>query len=197
MGYALADAARFAGHEVVLVSGPTCLEIPDGVEGVSVTSAEEMFVAVEERISTVDVAVMVAAVADYRPAEVAEQKIKKKTSTEGVDPNDGDSLTLRLVRTRDILGSARESMGFQGVLVGFAAETENLEVNAAGKLKRKGCDLLVANDVSGTSTGFGSEDNSVVLLYADGRREDLGRASKAELGQQLVERIADIQSNLK
>ena len=138
MGYALAEAARAAGHEVILISGPVNLSAPQGITLISVESAKEMFLAVEAQISKVTVAIFAAAVADYRPATKANQKIKKSSNL----------LTLELERTEDILGSARQVFGFSGLLVGFAAETENLIVNAHDKLTRKGCDLIIANDVS-------------------------------------------------
>ncbi|MEM9480730.1 MAG: phosphopantothenoylcysteine decarboxylase [Verrucomicrobiota bacterium] len=176
MGFALAAAAAKAGHDVVLVAGPVCLSTPETVERVNVVSADDMYAAVEERIDGVDAAIFCAAVADYRPAKVAAQKIKKK---EG-------AMTIELERTRDILGSARGEFGFNGLLVGFAAETENVKENALGKLKRKGCDYLVANDVSDASIGFGSDDNAVTVFSSDGREISLGRRSKDELAAELI-----------
>jgi len=179
MGYALAEAARDRGHEVVLVSGPVSLTPPQGVDTVAVETAEEMFRAVAARIGSVDAAIFCAAVSDYRVAEVAPEKRKKSD----------DGWTLRLVRTPDILGSARGDLGFRGILVGFAAETERVEANGREKLERKGCDLLVANDVGAEGIGFGSDENEVVLLYRDGSREALPRAAKSVLAATLVERI--------
>lgn len=177
MGYAVAAAAAVRGHEVILVSGPTALEVPVGVEFVSVESAEDMCRAVERRIGRVDVVVMAAAVADYRPVEVAAQKMKKS----------GETMTLELVKTLDILGSARGEMGFAGLLVGFAAETENVAGNAMGKLESKGCDLVAANDVSKRGVGFDSAENELVVFFKDGRVEELGRHEKGHLGEMLVE----------
>ena len=157
MGYALAAAAASQGHRVILISGPTDLDIPDGVDYVPVESAAEMFGAVGAWIGKCSVAIFAAAVADYRPAVIAGQKIKKS----------GETLNLELVRTADILGSAREEFGFEGILVGFAAETEDLEANARDKLRRKGCDLVVANDVSRKDIGFDSNDNEVLLVYPE------------------------------
>ncbi|MES2707254.1 MAG: phosphopantothenoylcysteine decarboxylase [Verrucomicrobiota bacterium] len=181
MGYALARAARAAGHEVTLVSGPVALAVPEGVHPVKVTSAQEMFDAVMLALPGAQVAVFAAAVADYRPVRVEEQKIKKH----------GDTLTLILERTPDILGSARAA-GFQGVLVGFAAETENLLENAAGKMRRKGCDLVVANDVSGTATGFDTDDNEITLLFPDGEVRRLPPDSKSRLAEILVGVCAEL-----
>ena len=121
-----------------------------------------------------------------RPPRVEPQKIKKS----------GDTLTLELVRTADILGSARQPFGFTGTLVGFAAETENLEANARDKLARKHCDLVIANDVSQPGIGFDSDHNEVLLVYPD-RTESLPAASKHELALQLVDAIVDLHSQVE
>ncbi|GHC59993.1 phosphopantothenoylcysteine decarboxylase [Roseibacillus persicicus] len=176
MGYALADAAAQKGHRVILVSGPTEIDVPDGIDFIPTESAADMYQAVEYWIGKADIAIFAAAVADYRPAQIAEQKIKKS----------GDTLTLELVRNPDILGSARSTFGFNGVLVGFAAETEDVEENALGKLERKGCDLVVANDVSRKDIGFDSNENEILLVYPD-RIVPLEKASKHHLGHQLIE----------
>lgn len=181
MGYAVAVAAQAAGHEVVLVSGPVNLAAPLGVRVMRVSSAQEMLETVMGELPAAEIAVFAAAVADYRPVKVESQKIKKH----------GDTLTLTLERTPDILGSARAA-GFRGVLVGFAAETENLMENAAGKMRRKGCDLMVANDVSGTTTGFDSEDNEITLLFPDGTIRPLPADSKARLAEILVGVCAEL-----
>ena len=175
MGYALAEAAAVHGHRVILISGPTNLDVPDHVDFIPVESAEEMYAAVESQIGKVDVAIFAAAVADYRPAVVPEQKIKKT----------GETMSLELVRTRDILGSAREKMGYGGVLVGFAAETENLESNARGKLERKGCDFVVANDVSRKDIGFDANENEVVLIFPD-HSKPLPKDSKEQLAHAIL-----------
>lgn len=178
MGYAIAEAFSRAGHPVLLVSGPTALEVPDGVDFVPVESAAEMFDAVSHHIRRADIAVFAAAVADFRPASVAPEKIKKS----------GESLTLELIRNPDILGSCRREFGFTGTLVGFAAETENLEQNARDKLRRKGCDLVVANDVSETGLGFGSDRNRIHLVHPD-HTETLPEDDKHHLAQRLVTEI--------
>lgn len=175
MGFAIAAAAAEIG-EVTLVAGPVSQPTPEGVERVDVESAAEMYAAVERRIASADVAFFSAAVADFRPAEIRAQKIKKG----------GAGMTLELVRTRDILGSARAQMGYPGVLVGFAAETENVAENARGKLERKGCDVIVANDVSRGDIGFGSDENEVRLFFRDGSERALAKMSKAQLGKELV-----------
>ena len=175
MGHAVAAAAARAGHAVTLVSGPVALPDPAGVEVIRVTTAQEMHDAVMTALPRVEVAVFAAAVADYRPVAAAEQKIKKTERT----------MTITFERTPDILGSARAA-GFRGVLAGFAAETERVLEHAADKLRRKGCDLLVANDVSGAETGFDSAENEITLLYADGRVTPVPRDSKERLGEFLV-----------
>jgi phosphopantothenoylcysteine synthetase/decarboxylase len=128
-----------------------------------------------------DIAAFAAAVADYTPAAPASQKIKKSA----------ESLTLELVKTPDILGSARQPFGFTGTLVGFAAETENLETNARDKLTRKGCDLIIANDVSIPGIGFDSDHNEVTLVYPD-HHETIPQASKHDLAHQLVQAILEL-----
>ncbi len=178
MGYALAGAFAHEGHQVLLVSGPTALDVPAGVDFIAVETAAEMHDVVSSYLGKMDIAVFAAAVADYTPAVVQPHKIKKS----------GDTLTLELVRTVDILGSAREPGGFRGTLVGFAAETENLELNARDKLVRKRCDLIIANDVSQAGIGFDSDENQVLLVYPD-RSELLPRASKHELSLLLVDAI--------
>jgi phosphopantothenoylcysteine decarboxylase/phosphopantothenate--cysteine ligase len=182
MGYAMADAFAKAGHEVLLISGPTVLEIPDGVDFLPVESALEMFEAVKRHLARHDAAVFTAAVADYRPVAVADQKIKKS----------GETMTLELVRTPDILGSVRAEFGFSGTLVGFAAETQNLEANARDKLQRKGCDLVIANDVSKPGIGFDSDRNELLLVFPD-HVESMPEDEKHHLAPALVleiERIA-------
>lgn len=181
MGYTLAGAFAHEGHSVLLVSGPTSLDVPEGIDYIPVETAAEMHDAVARYIGRMDVAVFAAAVADYTPAAVQPQKIKKS----------GDTLTLELVRTADILGSARKVFGFDGTLVGFAAETENLEANAREKLVSKHCDLVIANDVSQPGIGFDSDQNQVLLVYPD-RTDSLPLASKHELSMQLVDAITAI-----
>jgi len=177
MGYALASAACIAGHEVVLVSGPVGLEAPAGVEVIPAWSAAEMFAAIGGRIGDCDAAIFTAAVADYTPAEVAQQKIKKGGE---------DTLTLHLVKTPDILGSARGEFEFKGLLVGFAAETENVRDNALSKLRRKGCDFLVANDVSRKDIGFDGDQNEVVVYGADGSEAAVPKGDKSEVAAAIL-----------
>lgn len=178
MGYALAYAAAHAGHQVLLISGPCQQEVPENVDLLPVETAQEMYDAVSDYIGRCDIAIFAAAVADYRPETFSEQKIKKT----------GETLTITFVRNPDILGSAREKFGFQGTLVGFAAETENLEANAQDKLTRKGCDLVVANDVSKPGIGFDSDRNEVVLVYPD-RRIPLPADDKHHLADHILDAV--------
>jgi len=182
MGYALAAAAAQRGHHVTLVSGPTSLDLPVGIDYLPVETAQEMFEAVRVHIGAADAAIFSAAVADYRPAAIAVQKIKKT----------GETLVLELVRNADILGSARSQFGFSGVLVGFAAETENMEENARDKLERKGCDLVVANDVSQSGIGFDSDHNQVLLVYPD-HAEPLPLDTKEHLAHLILDSVGELQ----
>ncbi|MDF1823465.1 MAG: phosphopantothenoylcysteine decarboxylase [Verrucomicrobiales bacterium] len=179
MGYALAKAALEEGHEVSLISGPVSLSTPGSANLVCIESAREMFDAVKTRINEADVAIFCAAVSDYRVADIAAEKIKKNN----------DELLLKLVKNPDILGSARQEFGFTGILVGFAAETENIEANAKGKLERKGCDFLVANDVSRSDIGFDHDSNEAVIYAKDGSETRLKLASKEDIARQIIERI--------
>ena len=174
----MASAFAREGHMVLLVSGPTSLDVPDGVDFLPVESAHEMNEAVANHLGRMQVAVFAAAVADYTPSTVAKEKIKKSA----------DTITLELVRTTDILGSCRSEHGFAGTLVGFAAETENLIAHAREKLTRKQCDLIIANDVSKPGVGFESDQNEVKLVYPE-RIEQLPLASKHDLAHQLVRAI--------
>ncbi len=176
MGYALAGAAKHEGHEVILISGPTSLDIPAGVDLLYVESAQDMYEAVRDVVATVDIAIMCAAVADYRPVSFSEQKIKKHA----------DTLILELERTPDILGSMRDKFQFKGTLVGFAAETQDIVSYARQKLVKKGCDFIVANDVSQAGIGFDSRDNEVTLVYAD-HEEELPRDSKEQIAMRIIE----------
>lgn len=175
MGYAIADAAVHAGHQVLLVSGPTDLDVPAGVDFIPVESASEMYEVVARYLPKMGAAFFAAAVADYTPSQVSPEKIKKTD----------DKMVLELMKTRDILGSARSVMGFRGFLVGFAAETENLEMHARHKLQKKGCDLIVANDVSRNDIGFDSEENEALLVF-ENRTESFEKAPKHDLAMYLI-----------
>jgi len=181
MGYAIAQAMQEAGAETILVSAPTDLATPHGVTRVSVQTALEMHDAVLANFSNLDVVVKAAAVADYRPAAQAVQKIKK----------DGTNHTIKLVPNPDILAELGLRKTSQ-VLVGFAAETENLLANAQEKMYRKNVNLLVANDVTKPGAGFGSPTNIVSFLFPDGRRIDFPQMSKLEVARNLVREIANL-----
>jgi phosphopantothenoylcysteine synthetase/decarboxylase len=181
MGYELAAAFARDGHSVLLVSGPTAIDVPEGVDFLPVETAAGMHQAVGHHLGRMDIAVFAAAVADYTPAAPAPRKLKKSA----------DTLTLELVKTPDILGSARQPFGFTGTLVGFAAETENLIANARAKLTRKDCDLIIANDVSKPGIGFDSNHNEVILVFPD-HQQSLPLASKHELAHHLVQAILEL-----
>lgn len=180
MGYALAVAARNRGADVVLVSGPTELTPPPGIEIVQVTTAAEMREAVVPRAASADVVIMAAAVADYAPAAASDQKLHK----------DHDTLTLTLARTPDILAElGRLRAGKERpLLVGFAAETNDVVAQARRKQRDKGVDLVVANDVSRTDAGFEVDTNEVTIVSAEGE-ESLPLQSKAAIAAQIVDRI--------
>jgi phosphopantothenoylcysteine decarboxylase / phosphopantothenate---cysteine ligase len=178
MGFAVAQAMAAAGAEVVLVSGPVSLVPPPGVRCISVESAAQMLDAVQRELPGTHVLVATAAVADYRPLSVAERKIKKKT----------EQLSLELTRTTDILATvaARPERPF---VVGFAAETDEVEQHALEKLQRKNLDMIAANEV-GSSKAFDCEDNALLVLWRGGGRAELKRAPKLELATTLVALIA-------
>lgn len=175
MGYAIADAAIDAGHAVTLISGPVNLDPPRGAELVSVSTSAEMFDVVHERVRDCDVLVMCAAVADYKPAKTSKHKIKKRDA----------NLSLDLIPTRDILASLPKQ-DRQYVVVGFAAETENVEANARQKLEQKNCDIVVANDVSRADSGMESDHNEVTILLRDGEIRKISRAPKKIVARELI-----------
>ncbi|MGC8781330.1 MAG: bifunctional phosphopantothenoylcysteine decarboxylase/phosphopantothenate--cysteine ligase CoaBC [Anaerolineae bacterium] len=181
MGVALAEAAADLGADVTLIHAPLAVPTPYGVESVRVRTAQEMCDAVLGRLPQTDILIAAAAVADFRPAEAASQKIKKTPGQ--------DELILRLVRNPDILAEVaarRAAIGRPAVVVGFAAETHDLLANAAAKLAAKRLDLIVANDVTEPGSGFGADDNRVTLLFADGRQEALPLMSKREVAQRVL-----------
>ncbi len=178
MGYAVAAAAWRRGAEVTLVSGPTALARPRGVTCVDVNSAAEMKEALESRTGASEIVVMVAAVADYRPTARASSKIKKSA---------GAGLTLVLEENDDILAALAKIAGPR-VVVGFAAETDDVVRHARDKMVRKGLDLIVANDVTKPGAGFDTETNAAVLLGADGNQEETGLITKDELADRILDR---------
>lgn len=181
MGYAIAKAARAMGADVELVSGRTELLPPYGVSTVFTKSAKDMYEAVMERAQESDIVVMAAAVADYTPAERAEQKVKK---TDG-------KLSLALRRTDDILAALGRENNEHRVLVGFSMETENLLENSRKKLFSKNADMIVANSIASENTGFGVDTNSAVLITKDGET-GTGLMSKDELARIVLEKAAQI-----
>jgi phosphopantothenoylcysteine decarboxylase/phosphopantothenate--cysteine ligase len=178
MGFAVAQAAREAGAEVVLVSGPVSLPTPAGVRRIDVESAADMLAVVLKEVDGIDIFISTAAVADYRPARPADQKIKKTS----------DTLDLCMERTSDVLATvaARADRPF---VVGFAAETESVEQNARLKLLKKNLDMIAANEV-GHDKAFDCEDNQLIVLWRNGRHE-MGKASKLALARELVALIAE------
>ncbi len=175
MGYALARAALARRHEVLLVSGPVCLPAPEGAEIIRVVTSDEMFDAVQARVDEADALVMAAAVADFKPAEIAAAKIKKHSGMARIE----------LAPTRDILSSLIFAKK-KPLVIGFAAETESLAENAMKKLVEKNCDLVIGNDVSRMDTGVESDDNEVLLCFKSGEIKLLPRETKALLAQKLV-----------
>ena len=178
MGYALARAFLRQKAQVLLISGPTALDIPDHVDFIPVETAQDMHDAVARALPRVDIAIFCAAVADYTPEVMAAHKIKKSS----------DTLMLTLKKTVDILGSARSVHGFHGYLVGFAAETEHLEAHAREKLLGKQCDMIIANDVSQQGIGFDSADNEVLIVEAE-ENTQLPRDTKEHIAHHIAEII--------
>ncbi|MGC4113673.1 MAG: bifunctional phosphopantothenoylcysteine decarboxylase/phosphopantothenate--cysteine ligase CoaBC [Myxococcales bacterium] len=189
MGYAVARAAAQRGAKVTLVAGPCSLPAPPNVQLVSVTSADEMASEVLYRVQSAHIVVAAAAVADQKPEHKAAQKVKKKEGTE----------TLNLVRTPDVLATAAASFKpgpRRPLFVGFAAETERVVEFAQEKLRKKGIDLIAANDVSGTETGFASDDNRITLIDRTGKVEELPLLSKADAAHLLLDRAAALRQRL-
>ncbi len=182
MGFAVAAEAARRGAEVVLVAGPTSLEAPGGVRRIDVETAAQMREAVLREFERATIAIKAAAVSDFRPAQPSERKIRKE------DLAADETLTLELVRNPDILAeiSARKR---GRIVVGFAAESHDLVASARRKLQRKGCDLLVANDVSRADAGFDADRNAVVFVWPGGEIEELPLLPKAEVAGQLLDRV--------
>jgi len=180
MGFAIARAAHAAGADTVLITGPVNLDTPEGVERINVSSAADMLAATETALTTkTDLFIASAAVADYRPASIAMQKMKKSA----------ESLQLELVRNPDIVATVAASSNRPKYVVGFAAETQNLAQYAEGKRRNKGLDMICANDVARSDIGFNSDQNALLLYEASGVTE-LARASKLVIAEQLIAIIA-------
>ena len=175
MGYALAEAARDRGADVVLVTAPTSLPDPALVKVVQVRTAEQMGEAIQSHLKKADALIMAAAVADYRPAEAADQKIKKSE----------DDLNISLAKTTDILKSVKGDF----VRVGFAAESQNLVENAKAKVRSKQLDLIVANDITAEGSGFGSDTNKVTLIDRDLAVEELPLLNKYDVSNRILDRV--------
>ncbi|KII81211.1 bifunctional phosphopantothenoylcysteine decarboxylase/phosphopantothenate--cysteine ligase CoaBC [Vibrio renipiscarius] len=182
MGFALADMAKKLGATVTLVSGPVSLATPQGCERVNVESALEMHQAVMNHAQQSDVFISCAAVADYRPEHVAENKIKKTT--------DNDAMTVTMVKNPDIVASVAALADNRPFTVGFAAETQNVKQYAISKLERKNLDMICANDVSLAGQGFNSNDNAITVYWKEGE-QSLTLAPKQQIAQQILQVIAD------
>jgi phosphopantothenoylcysteine decarboxylase/phosphopantothenate--cysteine ligase len=184
MGYSLARVAKRRGARVILVSGPSAIEPPPGVEIINILSAQQMHDAVMEHYSSADIVVMAAAVSDYRPGKTMEQKIKKG----------GKSIDLELVPNPDILkklGQKKKRAG-QALLVGFAAESRHHIEEGQRKLKEKNLDLIVINDIIGKDTGFGADTNRVSLIDRDYQLEKLPLLSKEECADMILDKIVKL-----
>jgi phosphopantothenoylcysteine decarboxylase/phosphopantothenate--cysteine ligase len=182
MGYAIAEAAQARGAQVVLVTGPTTLPIPKGIEVVSVATAEEMTKALSARLAWSTAVIMAAAVADFRPKHPASQKIKKQ---------EGTGQTLDLERTTDILTSLSAQRTTQ-LMIGFAAETSDLIAHAKDKLTAKGLDLIVANDVTTEGAGFGSDQNAAILIDRQGAMIELPLMPKRALADIILNQAQEL-----
>jgi phosphopantothenoylcysteine decarboxylase / phosphopantothenate---cysteine ligase len=185
MGYAIAAAALESDHDVVLISGPVNLPPPVGAKLVNVITSDEMHAGVHEAVRDCDVLFMCAAVSDYKPARVAKTKIKRRD----------ENFSLDLIPARDILKSLPRSRNF--FVVGFAAETNDMEEHARAKLATKNCDMIVANDVTDPTIGMESDENAVTIFWRNGEIEKISRASKKIIARTLVKKIcADVKKVL-
>ena len=179
MGYALAEAARERGAKVTLISAPTTLPAPDGVEMVQVQTALQMREAVLKAVPGADALIMAAAVADYRPATAAKSKLKKE---------EFPLMQLELIRNPDIISEVKGNL----IKVGFAAESENAVQNATVKLKNKGLHLIVANNITEVGSGFGSDTNKVVLIDARGNVDELPLMPKSEVAHRILDKVVSL-----
>jgi phosphopantothenoylcysteine decarboxylase/phosphopantothenate--cysteine ligase len=179
MGYALARAAQQAAWETTLVSGPVSLSAPEGIRLISVESAAEMAEAIHAEADNADIVIMAAAVADYRPVKTVANKLKKQSG----------NFVLELERTEDILKSLGQKKKAGQILVGFAAETDNVMAYAKSKLDKKNLDWIVANDVSRADRGFASDQNAVTMISRNGEQVDIPLADKDEVACKILEVI--------
>lgn len=187
MGYAIAARAALRGAKVTLVSGPTALATPAGVMRVDITSAREMFDAVVSRADRQDIIIKAAAVGDYRPETEAQDKLKKSD----------DEMNIALTRNPDILAELGRKKRPGQLLCGFAMETQNLLQNAADKLRRKNCDILVANSLREAGAGFQHDTNAATLLFADGRQETVPLMQKQELADRILDRLLVLRESVQ
>ena len=184
MGFALAAAARRRGADVTVVAGPVSLPVPYGVEVLSVETAREMLQCVSELLPEADVSVFASAVADYRPANSSEEKLKRADV--------GPEMTLALAENPDVAGETRAARKAGSVSVGFALETTSLVENARAKLESKGFDMIVANEAEGEGAGFEVDTNRVVLLGVDREPEELPLLAKDEVAEMILDRVSEI-----
>lgn len=182
MGFALAEAAQKAGAKVTLIAGPVSLNTPYGIERINVESAEQMLAASEKACENAELFIASAAVADYRPAQVSEQKIKKTEQ--------GDLSSIALVKNPDIVQTIAAKTEQRPFVVGFAAETQDVQAYAKDKLARKNLDLIIANNVAELGIGFNSDENAVTVISKQGTVTDISRCSKIQLASQLISIIA-------
>ncbi len=178
MGYAIAEAALNAGHDVTLISGPSMISPPEKARMVHVVTSDDLYDSVHRAVRGCDVLVMCAAVSDYKPATTRKRKLPKQHTT----------FSLKLKPTRDILASLAKTPR-KYLVVGFAAETQNLQTNARKKLFSKGCDLIVANDVSRKNSGMESDQNAVTILFRNGEIKKISRTSKKIIARELLKII--------
>jgi len=183
MGYAMAEVARDRGATVTLITAPTSLPEPAGIEVTHVETAVQMKEAVTKAVAEADALIMAAAVADYQPKSIAKAKIKKEAP----------SLTLELVRTPDILTEVEGNF----IKVGFAAESEDVVANAQQKLQKKQLDLIVANDITDKESGFGVDTNKVTIIDRDGKIEDLPLLTKREVADRILDKVVELISKRK
>ncbi len=179
MGYAIAEAARNRGAEVCLISAPTALAAPPGIKIIGIRTAEEMLKAVQNAVKKTDALIMAAAVADFRPIKIAPNKIKRQELSD---------MTVELEKTPDILAQVKGDF----VRVGFAAESHDLIANARDKVKRKGLDFIVANDITQKDCGFGTETNRVTIIDSKGKMDELPLMTKDEVADRVLDKLRGI-----
>ncbi|MDQ3118809.1 MAG: hypothetical protein M3Q89_04470 [Verrucomicrobiota bacterium] len=181
MGYALAEAALESGHDVTLISGPVALSVPEGARLVKIVSADELFEAVHQHVRECDALVMCAAVSDYKPLTAAPRKMAKQR---------GD-WKLPLTPTRDVLASLPQA-DREYLVVGFAAETHDVAVSARKKLHAKNCDVIIANDVSGSDVGMECDDNEVTVFFREGGEKQIPRARKKVIAREIMKIVFEL-----